>query len=113
MKSHFGFLAALCVTLAAFDCASAADSESMRCKGGIVSIGNSAGEVVAKCGEPATATQSSRKLVEKGTYGTKTATVTTIVVDNWIFNFGPSEFQYQLELQDGRVCRIQSLDYGY
>lgn len=113
MKAHFGFLAALCVTLAAAASASAADSETMRCKGGIVSIGDSAGEVVSKCGTPATATQGSKKLVEKGLYGTKTATVTTVVVDNWIFNFGPSEFQYQLELQDGRVCRIQSLDYGY
>ncbi len=113
MKAYSGFLAALCVTLAAFDCASAADSGSMRCKGGIVSIGNSAGEVTAKCGAPATATQSSRKLVEKGPYGIKSAIVTTVVVDNWIFNFGPSEFQYQLELQDGRVSRIESLDYGY
>ncbi|MBJ6801375.1 DUF2845 domain-containing protein [Geomonas propionica] len=90
-----------------------ADSDTMRCKGGIVSVGDSAGEVLAKCGQPATTSQSSKKVVQKDQPYGATRSITNIIVDNWIFNFGPSEFQYQLELQDGRVSRIQSLDYGY
>ncbi|WP_224981856.1 DUF2845 domain-containing protein [Geomonas agri] len=87
--------------------------ETVRCKGGIVSVGDSAGEVLAKCGQPATTTQSSKKVVQKDQQSSPTRSITNIIVDNWIFNFGPNEFQYQLELQDGRVSRIQSLDYGY
>jgi len=34
-------------------------------------------------------------------------------IDDWLFNFGPNEFQYQLILENGRVTRIDSLDYGY
>ncbi|MBU5613448.1 DUF2845 domain-containing protein [Geomonas azotofigens] len=90
-----------------------ADGDTMRCKGGIVSVGDSAGEVLAKCGQPATTTQSSKKVVQKDQPYASTKTITNIIVDNWIFNFGRNEFQYQLELQDGRVSRIQSLDYGY
>ncbi|QXE91615.1 DUF2845 domain-containing protein [Geomonas subterranea] len=88
-------------------------TDTMRCKGGIVSVGDSAGEVLAKCGQPATTTQSSRKVVQKDQQSGPTRSITNIIVDNWIFNFGRNEFQYQLELQDGRVSRIQSLDYGY
>lgn len=90
-----------------------ADSDTVRCKGGIVSVGDSAGEVLFKCGQPATMTQSAKKVVQKGTPSGPTTSVTNVIVDNWIFNFGPNEFQYQLELQDGRVSRIQSLDRGY
>ncbi|BDV42957.1 hypothetical protein GURASL_18800 [Geotalea uraniireducens] len=40
-------------------------------------------------------------------------TVTEVTVDDWTFNFGPDRFQYRLLLEDGRVTRIESLDYGY
>ena len=112
MKPIVRSLVALSATLAVSLPVLAAESGSMRCKGGIVSVGDSAGEVRSKCGEPATATQSEKKVVDRG-QGYQVKTVTTITVDNWIFNFGPSEFQYQLELQNGRVARIESLDYGY
>lgn len=113
MKKVVSLVAAFSVTLSLQTPVFATDSGSMRCKGGIVSVDASAGEVLAKCGQPATTTQSAKKVVEKGQYANQTRTITTVVVDNWIFNFGPDQFQYRLELQDGRVSRIESLDYGY
>ncbi|MBU5638174.1 DUF2845 domain-containing protein [Geomonas sp. Red69] len=111
MKTAFHLTAALSAVVM-LSAPAFADSETVRCKGGIVSVGDSAGEVLAKCGQPATTSQSSKKVVQKEQSG-PTRSITNIIVDNWIFNFGPNEFQYQLELQDGRVSRIQSLDYGY
>ncbi|GFO63753.1 DUF2845 domain-containing protein [Geomonas paludis] len=111
MKKAANLIAALSA-VAMLSATAYADSDTMRCKGGIVSVGDSAGEVLAKCGQPATTTQSSKKVLQKDQAG-PTRSITNIIVDNWIFNFGRNEFQYQLELQDGRVSRIQSLDYGY
>lgn len=90
----------------------ATETGTVICKGGIVSTGDSAGEVVAKCGEPATATTRQDKVLEKGSKGANKK-VTTISIDDWIFNFGPNQFQYRLVLENGRVARIESLGYGY
>ena len=113
MKAVVRLIVVVSVILAMQAPAFAVDSGTMRCKGGIVSVGDSAGEVLARCGQPATTSQSAKKVVEKGQNANQTKTITTIIVDNWIFNFGPNQFQYRLELQDGRVSRMESLDYGY
>ncbi|QWV91893.1 DUF2845 domain-containing protein [Geomonas oryzisoli] len=112
MKKAVNLIAALSAVMM-LSAAAYADSDTVRCKGGIVSVGDSAGEVLAKCGQPATTTQSSKKVMQKDQQSGSTRSITNIIVDNWIFNFGPNEFQYQLELQDGRVSCIRSLDYGY
>jgi hypothetical protein len=91
----------------------ATETGTMMCKGGIVSTGDSAGEVISKCGQPASTSQREQKSVVEGTKVTGDRTITTITIDDWIFNFGPNQFQYQLTLHNGRVARIESLGYGY
>lgn len=91
----------------------ASDTGTMRCNGGIVSIGDTAGEVISKCGQPAFATQREQKKIEEGPKGSRERTVTVVTIDDWTFNFGPNQFQYQVLLENGRVTRIESLDYGY
>jgi hypothetical protein len=91
----------------------ATETGTMICKGGIVSMGDTAGEVISKCGQPASTTQREQKRVEEGSKSTRDRTITTITIDDWIFNFGPNQFQYQLLLENGRVTRIESLGYGY
>jgi len=90
----------------------ATDTGTMICKGGIVSVGDGAGEVVSKCGQPATATQRQDQVVDKGYRGAN-AKLISVSIDDWIFNFGPNQFQYQVVLENGRVARIESLGYGY
>ena len=96
-----------------FSSSQATETGTMICDRGIVSIGDTAGEVVYKCGQPATATSREEKRVEGGTRTTRDRIVTTVSINDWIFNFGPNQFQYQLVLENGRVARIESLNYGY
>ncbi len=91
----------------------ATESGSMICKGGIVSIGDTAGEVLSKCGQPATSTRREQKKVADGSKLAHDWTVVAVSIDDWLFNFGPNEFQYQLVLENGRVAKIDSLGYGY
>ena len=66
-------------------------------------------EVVMKCGEPTLKTQREEK---RG--GTETKKGFSIVtVDEWSYNFGPDAFMYSLRFVNGRVEKIESLDYGY
>jgi hypothetical protein len=88
----------------------ATETGTMICKGGIVSIGDTAGEVTGKCGPPAATTQREQAVVGSSK-GIKVVTTTT--VNDWFFNFGPNQFQYQLALENGRVAKIESLGYGY
>jgi hypothetical protein len=85
----------------------------MMCKGGIVSTGDVAGEVVSKCGQPTSTSQREQKNVVGGTTLTRERTITSTIIDDWTYNFGPNQFQYLLTLQNGRVTRIESLGYGY
>lgn len=93
--------------------ASASDfqSDSIFCNGRIILIGDSAGSVLERCGPPAYSTQREQNILEQ--IGSGLAVINTIIIDDWTFNFGPNRFQYRLILKNGRVSRIEGLDYGY
>lgn len=91
----------------------AVESPTMRCDGGIVSIGDRAVEVLGKCGQPSYTTQREEKRITEGGRGSREKTVAIVTIDDWSYNFGPNQFQYRLLLEDGKVTRIESLDYGY
>ncbi len=88
------------------------DTGSLYCDGRIISVGDTAGEVLEKCGQPAYALQREQQMVSDYSYS-GTTLVTTVVIDDWTFNFGPDRFQYRLLLKNGRVSRIEDLGYGY
>jgi hypothetical protein len=113
MRTLFRIILAALVVTTVHVSGYAMETGTMSCKGGIVSIGDTAGEVISKCGQPATTTQREQKRVEKESRSTRGQIITSVTIDDWIFNFGPSQFQYQLILGNGRVARIESLDYGY
>jgi hypothetical protein len=111
-KIHTAVLAAL--VFAGFAVTSqAVQAETLVCKGGIVSIGDTVGEVLHKCGEPAYKTQREKGYVSQSTTGYREKTFASVTVDDWTYNFGPNEFQYRLLLENGSVSRIESLNYGY
>jgi len=99
--------------LAAPAAGGATETGTMMCAKGIVSIGTTAGEVLAKCGQPATATSREDRRIAREWQSLGGRRLTTVSIDDWIFNFGPNQFQYQVVLENGRVVRIESLDYGY
>ena len=87
-------------------------SDSLICKEGIVSVGDVASELLRKCGEPVYVAQREQKIVEAGIIPGERI-ITTIIIDDWTFNFGRDRFQYRILLRNGRVWEIESLDYGY
>jgi hypothetical protein len=88
-------------------------SSDLRCDGGVVSVGDYASELLRKCGEPSYATQREQKIVEEGSL-TGDHIITTIIIDDWTFNFGPNRFQCRILLRNGRIMKIEIMDYyGY
>ena len=69
-------------------------------------------DVVRKCGQPTYTSQREQKVVEWGDIPGERI-ITTVVIDDWIFNFGRDRFQYRVLLKNSRVWKIESLDYGY
>ena len=106
-------LLAAVLTLAWESIGNAEERGTMICRGGIISIGDTVGDVLSKCGEPSYSSQRSDKRVEGGSRRSSDRTVTAINIDDWLYNFGPSQFQYEVIFENGRVARIESLGYGY
>ena len=86
---------------------------TMFCDGGLVSTGDPASEVLAKCGQPAYASPHEEKRVSDSGVKGADKTVTTVLVDDWLYNFGPDRFQRRVTLENGMVMKIESLSYGY
>jgi hypothetical protein len=103
-------IVALILATAVTGQASATDSGTMMCSGGIVSLGDTMGQVTNKCGQPAFSSQRESRKTDRA-YGGITRITTTI--DDWQYNFGPNQFQYRIVFEGGRVSKIESLDYGY
>ena len=94
------------IALAAVASGWAGETDSCICRDGIVSKGDLIVEVLKKCGQPAQKYQREEtRIVTRG--------ISIVTVDEWIYNFGPNEFMYSLRFENGRVARIESLDYGY
>jgi hypothetical protein len=84
----------------------ALETDTMICRNGIVSKGETMPEVVNKCGPPSFNDRHQESRLDED------ATI-IITVDDWIYNFGPNEFMYSIRFENGRVKKIESLDYGY
>lgn len=82
------------------------ESGSLRCQRGIVSLGDMMAEVVAKCGDPTFTTSRQESRGDRARFW-------TVTIDDWTYNFGPDQFMYNLVFENGRVIRIDSLDWGY
>ena len=84
----------------------ATQMETLLCRGGIVSRGDVQAQVLAKCGPPVFASQRDEVLFEHRVRS-------IAAIEEWTYNFGPNEFMYLVRFVNGRVARIESLDYGY
>ena len=77
--------------VAAIDINFTTDQSSLRCNGGIVSVGDVDRAVINKCGEPLTVTKR-----EADSY------------DIWVYQFGASKFMFYLGFLHGKLQRIVS-----
>lgn len=112
MKTMIAIAAACLLGLTPYG-AGGSETGTMVCRGGIVSVGDAIPTVLHKCGPPAYATQREQSEVTGSTRRGGTKTITRITIDDWTYNFGPNEFMYQVIFENGRVARIESLDWGF
>lgn len=112
MNGKAGIIGAVLLALAPLT-AGATETGTMICKSGIVSIGDAIPQVLQKCGRPAYSTQREQVEVGGSTKPGVRRTYTKVTVDDWTYNFGPTEFMYRVIFENGEVARIESLDWGY
>ena len=84
---------------------------SFNCRGGIISTGDSSMDVLAKCGDPDSKESHQEELSER--LGDNTRQKTFITVEDWTYNFGPTQFMRTVVLKNGVVTDVRTGNYGY
>lgn len=82
-----------------------------RCTDQIISVGDTSGELIMKCGEPDWKQSPTEEFIETLDKDTKTKVV--ITVEEWTYNLGPQRFMRIFKLRNGRVVDVRLGDYGY
>ena len=107
-----------------------ADALAMRCGTRLITKGDPQSKVLKYCGEPVQKRQSlglragvyrqsildddgsaSRYSYQRGyfwPYGGR-----EVVIEDWLYNFGPSKLMRRIIFEDGFVEEVESLGYGY
>lgn len=89
---------------------------ALRCGHKLVQIGDYKSEVLEKCGEPDSVDE--RRAI-RGTrlrhpYGAlEIDQFEEVLIEEWLYNFGPRKFQQLLEFENGELKKIRNLSYGY
>jgi hypothetical protein len=106
LRRAFGALAILGVlVLTAAGAAEGADS--FRCRGRSISLGDTEATVLIRCGDPSWASEWTETIAYENSFPV------TILVKQWTYNLGPNSFLRTLRIENGRVRRIETGDYGY
>lgn len=92
-------------------------AHAFRCGNKLVVEGDTAGAVLAKCGEP---TEISRKPIlrppviwRNGRPYRVPGGDIEVIVEFWVYNLGPNKFMRRVRIEDGEVTAIETLGYGY
>jgi Protein of unknown function (DUF2845) len=81
----------------------AAWADSVNCGGGLVAVGDTRLDLVAKCGAPTLL--EAEPVAPTGD--------PSLAIERWTYNFGPERFLQVVSLQGGRIIRIERGTYGY
>ncbi len=111
--------ARVCVAaaVAALAAPAAAAESSLRCDGGIVSLGDSRLDLVGTCGRPAY--QAGREEVRTTWLGVDARSGLAdrrdviLLVERWTYDFGPSRFSYTVTLESGKIAGFDRGERGY
>lgn len=80
-------------------------SDTIRCGSRLVSVGDLAAEVEARCGSPSYRNVENEVLPRGRGYAAD--------VEIWTYNFGPNRLLQRLRFRDGRLVDISSDGYGF
>jgi hypothetical protein len=88
--------------------AAPAPAFAMRCGSDLVIEGQYMYEVLERCGDPVEQHVRTQYLGTRGGY----LVAWPGIVEEWIYNFGPTRLQRRLLFQDGQLFQIDTLDRG-
>jgi len=91
------------------------DALAFRCGRKLVQVGDHQLDVLEKCGNPEWADQriAMRSNLLRHPYGTlEEGRYEEVVIDEWVYNFGPRKFKQFLQFENGILKKIKRLDYG-
>lgn len=86
-------------------------ADTLSCAGGIISTGDRSMDVLAKCGVPDSKESHQEELSERLDDNTKQKVF--ITVEEWTYDFGPTQFMRIVVLKNGVVANIRLGNYGY
>jgi len=96
----------------------AASAESMECGNRLITQGDSLAKVASLCGNPTQVDHTS--IIRQASGGwvngqwvASAGAQIEIPVEVWLYNLGPDRLMRQIRFEDGRVVKIETLDYGY
>ena len=81
-----------------------------KCSDQIISAGDSAADVMAKCGEPAW--KDKREEVLRERLDDNTVRKVSVIVEDWTYNFGPNQFTRIFTFRNGKVTDVRTGGYG-
>jgi len=79
---------------------------TLRCKGGLITLGANKLEIESKCGQPA-----SKATVDRRVPGTVRAEY--VQIEEWTYNFGPTDFIHVLEIDGASLTAIRRGGRGF
>ena len=82
-----------------------AGADSIRCDGGLVGIGDSRLDLLAKCGPPS--------LQEAEQVVLTVDTDLSLLIERWTYDFGPQRFIQVVSLRGGKVIAVERGGYGH
>lgn len=91
------------------------DALAFRCGRKLVQVGDYKLDVLEKCGEPEWADRryGMRANRLRHPYGAlELDQYEEVVIDEWIYNFGPRRFKQFLQFENGVLKKIENLEYG-
>lgn len=108
MRRLVGVILLVVGILGALGSSYAQDSlSSLRCGTRLVVVGETKTDVAVKCGPPLNQQYVGEKIV-RTPYG-----YDKIVVEEWVYNFGPTDFLHTLRFEGGRLAIIFRGERGY
>jgi hypothetical protein len=96
----------LCLALLICCGALRAQDDVIRCKGGLVSPGMIADEVLAKCGEPKSREVESVPIRVRRPNGS-VGTIGTTAIERWTVERGPGQFPALLTFEEGKLKSLE------
>jgi hypothetical protein len=85
-------------------------ADSISCDGGIVSGGDSAVDLILKCGQPEWKESHQEEIIDQVNPNLKQRTY--ITEEQWTYNFGPQQFLRIVTLRNGVITGIRTGTYG-